>query len=109
MTAIEDIQSSTSVKTGHRPIRSTGAAISVAVGLLEGCLINTGSRIMLFTSGPSTIGPGMIVNSDLGNSIRTHRELSKILRVLQANISEIIKFVYRSRPICLLVGSGRGG
>ncbi|KAG8370330.1 hypothetical protein BUALT_Bualt14G0105600 [Buddleja alternifolia] len=76
MTAIEDIHSSPLVKPGHRPIRSTGVAISVAVGLLEGCLINTGSRVMVFTSGPATIGPGMIVNSDLGNSIRTHRDLN---------------------------------
>ncbi|KAI3469684.1 hypothetical protein Pfo_026347 [Paulownia fortunei] len=76
MTAIEDINSSPLIKPGHRPLRSTGVAISVAVGLLEGCLINTGSRVMVFTSGPATMGPGMIVNSDLGNSIRTHRDLN---------------------------------
>ncbi|KAL0388490.1 UNVERIFIED_CONTAM: protein transport protein SEC23 [Sesamum radiatum] len=75
MTAIEDIHSSPLVKPGHRPLRSTGVAISVAVGLLEGCLINTGSRVMVFTSGPATTGPGMIVNSDLSYSIRTHRDL----------------------------------
>ncbi|PIN08841.1 Vesicle coat complex COPII, subunit SEC23 [Handroanthus impetiginosus] len=76
ITAIEDIHSSPLIKTGHRPLRSTGVAISVAVGLVEGCLINTGSRVMVFTSGPAIIGPGMIVNSDLGNSIRTHRDLN---------------------------------
>lgn len=76
ITAIEDIHSSPLVKTGHRPLRSTGVGISVAVGLLEGCLINTGSRVMVFTSGPATVGPGMIVKSDLGNSIRTHRDLN---------------------------------
>ncbi|KAL6954204.1 Protein transport protein S23 G [Sarracenia purpurea var. burkii] len=75
-TAIEDIRSSPPVMPFHRPQRSTGAAISAAVGLLEGCSINTGSRIMVFTSGPATIGPGMIVESDLGNAIRTHRDLS---------------------------------
>ncbi|CAK9136676.1 unnamed protein product [Ilex paraguariensis] len=75
-TAIEDIHSSSQVLRGHRPLRSTGAAISVAVGLLEGCLVNTGSRIMVFTSGPATVGPGMIVNSDLGNAIRTHRDVN---------------------------------
>ena len=30
---------------------------------------------MIFTSGPATLGPGIVVNSDLGNSIRTHRDL----------------------------------
>ncbi|XP_062014972.1 protein transport protein SEC23 G [Rosa rugosa] len=73
-TAIEEIQSS-AVKPGHRPGRSTGAAISAALGLLEGCLVSTGSRIMVFTSGPATVGPGIIVDSDLGYSIRTHRDL----------------------------------
>ncbi|XAR57333.1 hypothetical protein NMG60_11025424 [Bertholletia excelsa] len=73
--AIEDIHSSPQVRPGHRPQRSTGAAISAAIGLLEGCSINTGSRIMVFTSGPATVGPGMIVDSNLGNAIRNHRDL----------------------------------
>ncbi|XP_021911042.1 protein transport protein SEC23 [Carica papaya] len=74
-TAIEDISFSAHIIPGHRPKRSTGAAISAAVGLLEGCLIGTGSRIMVFTSGPATVGPGIIVDSDLSNSIRTHRDI----------------------------------
>ncbi|KAF4347940.1 hypothetical protein G4B88_014947 [Cannabis sativa] len=74
-TAIEEIHCSHEVKRGHRPQRCTGAAISVAIGLLEGCLGNTGSRIMVFTSGPATLGPGIVVDSDLSNSIRTHRDL----------------------------------
>ncbi|KAL1562108.1 Protein transport protein S23 G [Salvia divinorum] len=76
ITAIENIHSSPVVKPGHRPLRCTGVAISVAVGLLEGCLINTGSRVMVFTTGPATVGPGMVVDSDFGSSIRTHRELN---------------------------------
>ncbi|KAL8485034.1 hypothetical protein ACS0TY_027365 [Phlomoides rotata] len=75
VTAIEDISSSPLIKPGHRPLRCTGVAISVAVGLLEGCSINTGSRVMVFTTGPATIGPGKIVNSDFGDSIRNHRDL----------------------------------
>ncbi|VVA33307.1 Hypothetical predicted protein [Prunus dulcis] len=74
-TAIEEIHSSLLGKPGHRPLRSTGVAISAAVGLLEGCSVSTGSRIMVFTSGPATLGPGIIVDSNLGNSIRTHRDL----------------------------------
>ncbi|KAL0414411.1 UNVERIFIED_CONTAM: protein transport protein SEC23 [Sesamum radiatum] len=75
MTAIEDIHSSPLVKPGTSTSTVYRVAISVAVGLLEGCLINAGSRVMVFTSGPATTGPGMIVNSDLSYSIRTHRDL----------------------------------
>lgn len=73
--AIEDIHYSGGVMRGHRPHRCTGAAISAAIGLLEGCQVNMGSRIMVFTSGPATLGPGIVVESDLRCSIRTHRDL----------------------------------
>ncbi|CAN6714975.1 unnamed protein product [Malus baccata var. baccata] len=74
-TAIEEIHCSVQVKPGHRPQRCTGAAISAALGLLEGCSGSTGSRIMVFTSGPATLGPGIIVDSDLSKPIRNHRDL----------------------------------
>ncbi|KAL2907111.1 Protein transport protein SEC23 [Bienertia sinuspersici] len=74
-TLIEEICSSTTVLPGHRPLRATGSAISVAVGLIEGCLVKTGSRVMVFTSGPVTIGPGIVVESDCSHSIRNHRDL----------------------------------
>lgn len=32
---------------------------------------------MVFTSGPATIGPGMVVDTDFSNAIRTHRDLSR--------------------------------
>ncbi|XP_027116423.2 protein transport protein SEC23 G [Coffea arabica] len=73
--AIEDLHSSPQALTGHRPLRSTGVAISVAVGLLEGCFVSSASRIMVFTSGPATIGPGIIVASDYSHAIRTHRDI----------------------------------
>ncbi|KAM4116784.1 hypothetical protein ACJW30_02G074900 [Castanea mollissima] len=73
--AIEEIHSSPQVMPGHRPLRSTGTAILAALGLLEGCLANIGSRIMVFTSGPATLGPGIVVDSDFRSSIRTHRDL----------------------------------
>nr|DAD19740.1 TPA_asm: hypothetical protein HUJ06_021203 [Nelumbo nucifera] len=60
---------------GHRPKRATGAAISTSVGLLEGCLSSTGSRVMVFTSGPATLGPGIVVDTDFNNAIRTHQDL----------------------------------
>ncbi|KAK9991914.1 hypothetical protein SO802_026899 [Lithocarpus litseifolius] len=74
-TAIEEIHSSPQVMPGHRPLRSTGTAILAALGLLEGCVVNTGSRIMVFTSGPATLGPGIVVDPDFRSAIRTHRDL----------------------------------
>lgn len=73
-TAIEEMKTSL-VLPGHRPQRATGAAISAAVALLEGCRANSGSRVMVFTSGPATVGPGIVVDSDLAYSIRTHRDV----------------------------------
>lgn len=74
-TAIEEICSSGTFVSGHRPLRATGTAISVAVGLMEGYMVKTGSRVMVFTSGPTTIGPGIVVESDGSFSIRNHRDL----------------------------------
>ncbi|GMI71997.1 hypothetical protein like AT5G43670 [Hibiscus trionum] len=73
--AIEEIHSSMQVTPGHRPQRSTGAAIATALGILEGCLVNTGSRIMVFTSGPATRGPGIVVDSDRAIAIRNHKDI----------------------------------
>ncbi|KAJ4956531.1 hypothetical protein NE237_013314 [Protea cynaroides] len=74
-TIIEEIHSSVWTSSGHRPLRSTGVAVSASIGLLESCLCKIGSRVMVFTSGPVTVGPGIVVESDLSNAIRTHRDL----------------------------------
>ncbi|PHT49885.1 Protein transport protein SEC23 [Capsicum baccatum] len=60
---------------GHRPLRATGVAVSFAVELLEGCWVSAGSPIMIFTSGATTICPGMIISSDFGNAIRNQRDV----------------------------------
>ncbi|XP_046848297.1 protein transport protein Sec23A-like [Xenia sp. Carnegie-2017] len=65
------------VATGKRPLRSTGAALSVAVGLLECTYPNTGARIMTFIGGSCTQGPGMVVDNELKNPIRSHHDLEK--------------------------------
>lgn len=44
------------VPQGKRPLRSTGAALSIAVGLLECTFPNTGARIMLFAGGACSQG-----------------------------------------------------
>ncbi|XP_041353261.1 protein transport protein Sec23A-like isoform X2 [Gigantopelta aegis] len=65
------------VAQGKRPLRSTGVALSIAVGLLECTFPNTGSRIMLFVGGPCTQGPGMVVGDELKHPIRSHHDIEK--------------------------------
>ncbi|KAG5176614.1 vesicle coat complex COPII, subunit SEC23 [Tribonema minus] len=65
------------VPTDQRVARCTGAALEVAIGLLESACPRHGSRIMTFVGGPPTIGPGMIVGREKTETIRSHPELQK--------------------------------
>ncbi|KAL5105138.1 Protein transport protein Sec23A [Taenia crassiceps] len=65
------------VPQGRRALRSCGAAVSIAVGLLEAAFPNTGARILIFLGGPATQGPGMIIDDDLKNIIRSHHDVEK--------------------------------
>lgn len=63
------------VANDKRPLRCTGVALSVAVGLLESSFGNMGARIMLFAGGPATEGPGMVVGPELREPIRSHHDI----------------------------------
>ncbi|XP_037804576.1 protein transport protein Sec23A-like isoform X1 [Penaeus monodon] len=65
------------VSSGKRPLRATGSALSIAVGLLEACYPNTGARIMTFLGGACSVGPGMVVDDDLRRPIRSHHDIEK--------------------------------
>lgn len=52
------------IPQGTRPLRSTGVAVSVAVGLLEATFPNAGARIMLFVGGACTQVSSTTSNSD---------------------------------------------
>lgn len=65
------------VDSDKRPVRSTGVALAVAVGLLESAFQNTGSRIMLFAAGAPTQGPGLVVGPALKEPIRSHNDIEK--------------------------------
>lgn len=65
------------VSQGKRPLRSSGVALSIAVGLLECTYPNTGARIMLFMGGACTQGPGMVVGDELKQTIRSHHDIDK--------------------------------
>ncbi|CAG0921771.1 unnamed protein product [Notodromas monacha] len=65
------------VPQGKRYLRSTGAALAIAVGLLECTYPNAGGRIMLFVGGACSQGPGMVVDDDLRHPIRSHHDIDK--------------------------------
>lgn len=61
----------------ERVSRCTGAALNVALGLLESAVPRQGSRIMLFVAGPPTVGSGVVVTRNKQESIRSHNDLQK--------------------------------
>jgi len=65
------------IEHGMRPQRCTGVAISLAVALLETNMPNTGARVMLFTSGPCSVGPGQVVAKELLEPMRSHHDIDK--------------------------------
>ncbi len=65
------------VANDKRPLRCTGVALSVAAGLLETDFLDTGARIMLFSGGPATEGPGMVVGPELREPIRSHHDIDR--------------------------------
>uniref|UniRef100_A0A8C0JGQ5 Protein transport protein SEC23 n=1 Tax=Chelonoidis abingdonii TaxID=106734 RepID=A0A8C0JGQ5_CHEAB len=65
------------VPQGKRPLRSSGVALSIAVGLLECTFPNTGAHILMFIGGPGTQGPGMVVGDELKLPIRSWHDIEK--------------------------------
>ena len=63
------------VKPEHRPLRCTGVALAVAVGLLECSSPHNPARIMMFLGGPCTEGPGQVVAVDKEEPMRGHTDI----------------------------------
>lgn len=57
--------------------RCTGTAVAIALGLLESSVPRQGSRVMLFTAGPPTVGNGAIVSRSKKENIRSHMDIVK--------------------------------
>ncbi|KAL0906938.1 hypothetical protein M5K25_025473 [Dendrobium thyrsiflorum] len=74
-TAIEELHNMSDASAGHHPLRATGAAISTSIALLEGYSPNSGGRVMVFTSGLATTGPGMVAEIDHSKAIRTQQDI----------------------------------
>ena len=64
-------------KKSCRALRSSGAAISLAVSLLENLRLQCAGRILTFVGGPCTHGPGIVVDPPLKNPMRAHFDLEK--------------------------------
>jgi protein transport protein SEC23 len=78
--ALEDLQRDAfPAAPGHRPARCTGTALQVAAALMGGCLpAGAGAaRALLLTGGPCTEGGGRVVDKELGEPIRSHKDLAK--------------------------------
>jgi protein transport protein SEC23 len=65
------------VPSDKRPARATGCALSVATSLLHLAIPRRGARIMLFTTGPCTSGPGAIVSRLKDEDIRSRADLAR--------------------------------
>lgn len=61
----------------ERVQRCTGTAMNVALSLLESSVPRQGSRVMLFTAGPGTVGSGAIVSRSKKENIRSHTDILK--------------------------------
>jgi protein transport protein SEC23 len=65
------------VPSDRRPARCTGCALSVATAILDLACPRRGARVMLFTGGPCTSGPGAIVSRNKMSDMRSHTDLAK--------------------------------
>ena len=63
------------VPAGTRPLQCTGNALFLAVTSLEIAFPKHGARVMLFSGGAASFGPGMIVGEVLVDSIRTQNDI----------------------------------
>lgn len=76
-TILEDLQPDPQeLKPDERRLRCTGTALSVAIGLLGNSFPNSAARIMCFTGGPCTSGPGLIVTNSFKEFIRAHHDIT---------------------------------
>eukprot|EP01126_Amoeba_proteus_P018431 TRINITY_DN1939_c0_g1_i8.p1 TRINITY_DN1939_c0_g1~~TRINITY_DN1939_c0_g1_i8.p1 ORF type:complete len:771 (+),score=124.02 TRINITY_DN1939_c0_g1_i8:74-2314(+) len=60
-----------------RPLRCTGVALKVTLSMLEFILPSFGARILLFSGGPATFGPGILVGTTTKEQMRSWSEINK--------------------------------
>ena len=79
-----------------------GAAISIAAGLLAESHASQGGRVLVFTSGPCTTGPGSVVGTDMGRKPRVD---TRIWRRTPASITRPQCILYNAAGIRLATNS----
>lgn len=92
------------VPADKRVARCTGSALSVATGLMDLAIPRRGGRVMLFTGGPCTSGPGAIVGRIKTETMRSHADLVKNAEPLHQPACEYYASLAHKRG-----GSGGGG
>lgn len=70
------LEDSFKIPKGKRSQRATGVALNIAISLLEVSFANAGARLMLFSAGPCTTGPGTVVSPELRETIRSHHDIN---------------------------------
>lgn len=65
------------VKPGHRAVRVTGAALDITSCLVDGSYAQCCAKVILFSAGACTFGPGKIVGTELKEPIRSHSDIEK--------------------------------
>ncbi|OHS99228.1 Protein transport protein sec23-1 [Tritrichomonas foetus] len=63
------------VEKGKRAQRCTGAALHLAVTIIETINLRSNAQILLFTGGPVTRGPGTMADLDRKVIVRQHRDI----------------------------------
>jgi len=93
--------------TNLRRNRCTGSALSVATSMLDIACPRRGARVMVFTGGPCTFGPGNIVSREKNKDLRSHADLAKGVEPLHQPACEFYaKLAHASRHH---VGDVKGG
>jgi len=67
----------TAADSDHFPLRATGTALGIALGLLADSFPGQTARVIAFLAGTATIGPGMIASDDLRELARSHSDITR--------------------------------
>mgnify|MGYP003362253124 FL=1 len=65
----------------ERQHRATGCAVNIAESLLQTTYPHTGARILVFSGGPCTEGPGQVVGVPYSEPIRSHHDIINVAEV----------------------------
>jgi len=97
------------VPADRRTARCTGCALSVATSILDLACPRRGARVMLFTGGPCTSGPGAIVSRNKIADLRSHTDLAKNAEPMHKPACEFYaKLAHRQRSGAAGTGNAKG-